>query len=481
MRTPMMSRSCPSDHRRTSPGAALVGALASAVAIACKSPAPNPNARTPDVQGSGRGQADLAASASARVAGGASARDVWSPADTFAVVVGVLSFKDASIPSFAARHRKDQELSELLVRRGVPKDHVVTLLDRDAQAKAVLDSVSALASKAGPGSTFLFYYAGHGGMSDKGEVSFVAYDETAGDAATHLDLSKVEAAIGDHVHGARVLLLADCCHSGGLIGSAARLHKKGIDAAAITSADASNLSTGNWTFSQTVIDAFGGRPLLDRNGDGAIDLGEVADESADAMKYREAQRSGAAFEGLGRSFVVANDSGAPVARTAGPVAVGSYTALDQDGQDVVGRIVDKKGTDASVELYDYSDATIKTAPASALKPIVWRRYPVGSKLKVFSEGSMWPAEVTKIDGDFHFVTYPGWPSFWDEWVLSDRIQEEATSPSKHAKGDKVQVEWQGKYWPATVLDVNADRCLIHYDGYASSWDEWVPPSRMKDR
>ena len=27
----------------------------------------------------------------------------------------------------------------------------------------------------------------------------------------------------------------------------------------------------------------------------------------------------------------------------------------------------------------------------------------------------------RTDGDFHFITYPGWPAYWDEWVLSNRI------------------------------------------------------------
>jgi hypothetical protein len=36
-------------------------------------------------------------------------------------------------------------------------------------------------------------------------------------------------------------------------------------------------------------------------------------------------------------------------------------------------------------------------------------------------GKTWSAKVVRTDGDFHFITYPGWPSIWDEWILSDRI------------------------------------------------------------
>ncbi len=48
-------------------------------------------------------------------------------------------------------------------------------------------------------------------------------------------------------------------------------------------------------------------------------------------------------------------------------------------------------------------------------------------------------------------------------------------------GDKAQVLWGGKWWPATVLAVNpsGNKCKIHYKGYGSNWDEWVGAGRIK--
>jgi hypothetical protein len=49
-------------------------------------------------------------------------------------------------------------------------------------------------------------------------------------------------------------------------------------------------------------------------------------------------------------------------------------------------------------------------------------------------------------------------------------------------GDKVQVEWHGSWYRATVIGVVAkDKWKIHYDGYDDSWDEVVGPSRIKPR
>lgn len=48
-------------------------------------------------------------------------------------------------------------------------------------------------------------------------------------------------------------------------------------------------------------------------------------------------------------------------------------------------------------------------------------------------------------------------------------------------GDKAQVLWGGKWWPAQVTAVgkNGQKCKIHYQGYGKNWDEWVGPKRIR--
>lgn len=50
---------------------------------------------------------------------------------------------------------------------------------------------------------------------------------------------------------------------------------------------------------------------------------------------------------------------------------------------------------------------------------------------------------------------------------------------KYAVNQKVEVEWKGKWYKATILKVENDGYAIHYDGYASSWDETVVPARIR--
>jgi mbt repeat len=45
----------------------------------------------------------------------------------------------------------------------------------------------------------------------------------------------------------------------------------------------------------------------------------------------------------------------------------------------------------------------------------------------------------------------------------------------------VDVLWGGRWWPATIVKREGERAFIHYDGWASSQDEWVTPDRLRPR
>ena len=46
-------------------------------------------------------------------------------------------------------------------------------------------------------------------------------------------------------------------------------------------------------------------------------------------------------------------------------------------------------------------------------------------------------------------------------------------------GQRVKVEWNGEWWDASVVKVEPSTFFITYEGFDSSWDEWVGPSRIK--
>ena len=46
---------------------------------------------------------------------------------------------------------------------------------------------------------------------------------------------------------------------------------------------------------------------------------------------------------------------------------------------------------------------------------------------------------------------------------------------------QMEVEWGQRWWPASILQVQGTQYLIHYTGWASSWDEWVTKDRIRSR
>ena len=404
-------------------------------------------------------------------------------ASTYAVIVGVLEFGEPGVAGWSKERRKDRALYEALRARGVPADNMALVLDAEALYPTVFSAIERIGRRAKAGSTLLFYYAGHGTRDAQGQPYFVAYDSSSSDMAhTGIAVSKVAAAVREHFRGSRVLFMADACYSGTLGDAVAEVvrPREGmatLSAASLTSADASNLSTNNWTFTQTILDGLAGDGLMDEDGDGTISLGELREAVADAMMYREKQRHGFVLRGI--------DEGEPIAAakggaTGGAKGVGGYVLApraDRKGTDVA-QIREVGGNSRTVRFYDYNHATDREVAATALKPITFERHPVGAALRVFWGGKLWDAKVLKVDGDFHFITYPGWGPEWNEWVMSDRIAGSTKGEPVDRQGE-VEVEWRGSWWPARIQSQEGGRYLIRYVGYGPEWDEWVTDARIR--
>lgn len=343
---------------------------------------------------------------------------VWQPSRTRAVIAGVLRWEDPSVTSFSPVERKDAELAALLVARGVPKDRVQRLLDEEARGEAVLGAIASAARDAEPGSTLIVYYAGHGSRAESGEISLLGYD--AG-AEGRISMAAITRAL-EGFRGERVWLMADCCHSGGLAEVAGALEARGVAAAAITSAEASNTSTANWTYTQALIDGLAGDGIGDHDGDGRIELGELASEVRGAMKHREKQRAGVALGRVSAELALSEVS-LPSPPQVGDDAPrpGDYVEVPRRGGWVTARVREQRGGTLAVELYDYAVKSIEHVPVSAVRPLRYERYEPGARLRVSWGGKSWDAEVLRVEDDFHLITYPGWSSWWDEWIASDRV------------------------------------------------------------
>lgn len=400
------------------------------------------------------------------------ADEAWQPGKTHAVIAGVLEWQGGGLASFSKSGRKDAELARVLTDRGVPQANVRLLLDGAATKKGITASLREAFRKAGPGDTLIFYYAGHGVR--KGASLFFAnadIDSSTDELtrSTGLSLDALAELFARECRAGTVILMADCCYSGGLTVIRDRLTRKGSAAIVLASASASNISTGSWTFSQTMIDALRGDPLADRDGDGKIILSEIGREVTDAMKYRERQRSCVAYDGAAANTIFSKSSGPPGA-SSGKFRTGAYVLAKKEGRFAPARIVGAAGGGYRCAFYSYNTRTVQTVGTPEIKELRFKTYAKGKEVTVSWGGAVYPARILKVEDDFHWVSYTGWSDDWNEWVMEDRISE---------GGSAVQVEYQGTWYPAVILEEKNGRYKVRYLGYDSSWDEWVDNSRLK--
>ncbi|MBE7438152.1 MAG: hypothetical protein HS115_06810 [Spirochaetales bacterium] len=214
------------------------------------------------------------------------------------------------------------------------------------------------------------------------------------------------------------MLSGDFCFSGSLQSVARELARVGKKVIVLTSADATNISTENWTFSQTLIDCLAGHPLCDDDRDGTISLADMQAEVASAMLHRENQKSGFFSHGIGPSTRFGQ------ARSRAGHLKGHYAmAPDQkNGNARPVRVLTDDGQNSVCEFYYYSQKEERRIPSHLVRPISFQSYPAGSRIQALWNGTYYPARILKQDGPFHFIHYDGYTSQWNEWITSVRIR-----------------------------------------------------------
>jgi hypothetical protein len=340
----------------------------------------------------------------------------WQPQRTWVFVVGTLEWEHSDVfDSFPKENRRDARLADFFRRQGVPAGQLVYLKDAEATTRRVRDSLAAFLSRAREGDLLFLYYCGHGYKSDDARTTFFAtYD--ASDDVEGWSTDSIVREVERHFKGSRAILAADCCYSGSLAEQARKLGRR-VSFACLTSSSASQVSTGNWTFTEMLLDGLEGRAYADLNGDGRITLGEIAEDVEEDMAFAEEQLS---------TFV-----------TTGAFAPGTVVA--------------KAGRKAGAE--------------------------VGRRVEVRSEGDWYKARVIDAGAGRLRVHYYGWEDSDDEWVRADQLRDRKVV--QYDAGASVEVRWKKEWYPAKVLQAANGLHLIHYVGYDDGWDEWVGANRIR--
>ncbi|MES1213206.1 MAG: agenet domain-containing protein, partial [Singulisphaera sp.] len=221
--------------------------------------------------------------------------------------------------------------------------------------------------------------------------------------------------------GDRVLLLADCCHSGALYDEVRSRRETEIAYAVFTSSYSHNTSTGNWTYSDCLLAALDGDPRVDLDNSGTINLRELAHYGELELAFVEGQKS---------MFLATREF---PSRTRLAVADGEPTPR------------------------------------------------VGQRLEVEFDGRWYKAETIDADGDQLEVHYVHADDSTDEWVGPERVRP--YQPAQFAEGDAVEVKWEtdDQWYPARVLRAWYGLHMVRYDDYDRDSDEWVGPQSIRLR
>jgi hypothetical protein len=341
----------------------------------------------------------------------------WNPDRTWVYFVGLLEWKNSEeFASFPQENRRDEVLLNVLRAAGVPEKQILYLKDSEATIARVDETFPKFLREAAPGDTVIVYFCGHGYKSDDNRTTYLAtYD--AGEETEGWQVETLTAAIEKNFGGATAILMADNCYSGALAEAVkARRAASKISYAVMTSAHFNSFSTGNWTFTESLIYAFRGDSYIDDDGDGKITFAELEANSAEDLLFAEEQLAEFAYtENFDRQAVVA------VSPQKAAFRVGERVeAYSVDGY-YKGFIRDAKNGKFQIRYYGYEESDDEWVPASRIRRAAPKQFRVGARVKVEWEGEWYPAKILQVKGGSHYVAYDGYGTEWNEWVPSERI------------------------------------------------------------
>ena len=346
----------------------------------------------------------------------------WKPSKTFVFAVGILEWEREDLwRSFpdAVPNRRDAQLVQHFREAGVPDEHIVYLQDKAATKHEIKRRFVELLDETDTGDLLIFYYAGHGYRNaTNGKTWFANYD-AADRMNSGWSVANIFQTIDEHFSGDRVIVVADCCHSGALYDEVQARTDEEVGFCALTSSYSHNASTGAWTFTDSLLKSLRGRPNIDYDRDGDVDLEETARFIEGEMAFIEEQKSMFIARGRLRGDTV-------VAKTMG-----------------------------------------KAKPKG------------GDHCEAFSDDAWYKAEILQYDeaAKKYEVHYCGFSSEYDEWLPASRVR--GYQPRAYAVGTAVQGCSDGEWYPARVLRSWYGLHLLRYDGYDATWDEWLGPSAVR--
>jgi hypothetical protein len=341
---------------------------------------------------------------------------VWNPGRSLVFAAGLTEFAHQAFADFDKSTRYDDAFVATLRARGVPPDRCLFFMDRAATQGVLHHHFAAHVARAVASDTLIFFFSGHGTRDDYGNGYLVPYDGRP-DSRTQWSAYAVIDTIARYFHGFAVLFFLDACYSGAF-GKALADRPLGVPWACLSAAMSTRPTTAASYFAESLVDAFGGRLWVDRDGDGSIVLEELAEHIADELAF------------------------------------------------TVGQLCSFSASDPRLR-------QLRLAVASTPRPDP----NVGRRVIARDRFGKWvKARIEEVQAGQYLVHYVGFNRQWDEWVRPDQINSWA--PVRYRPGAIVQGKSErGRWMRATVVRELRGVHLVRF--VRNGAEEWLAPERIR--
>ncbi|HEX4155436.1 MAG TPA: caspase family protein [Acidobacteriaceae bacterium] len=188
-------------------------------------------------------------------------RPTGTPAQKWALVVGIASFEDKVIPPLSYTAADAKSFADLLLSSkygGFKPENVHVLLNEQATTRHIKEQLNWLARSAGPDDLVVVYVAGHGSPreADTAGVSYIITNDTdiGTDAdnpdrdslyATALPMVDLANAVATRVRAQRTAIFIDTCYSGNAAQPENKLMAPGIASGSVSTETLDHMKQGS--------------------------------------------------------------------------------------------------------------------------------------------------------------------------------------------------------------------------------------------